>query len=527
MAFKILVSDPIAESGIELLRSKGASVDVKLGLKPEELKGIIGQYDALVVRSETKVTAPIIEAAKKLQVIGRAGVGVDNIDLEAATRRGIVVVYAPTGNTASAAEHTIALMTSLARHVPQAHASLKGGEWRRNEFMGIEVRRKTLGLVGLGRVGSEVAKRAKGLEMKVVAYDPFVSPTYAHTLGVELVSMEELLRTADFISVHTPLTSQTKSLIGAKELELVKPTVRIINVARGGIVDEEALYHAVEEGKVAGAAIDVFSQEPARDNILFKSPKIIVTPHLGASTAEAQEGVAVDVAEEVLSVLEGHPARYAANLPLIPPEALSFLTPLVGVASQIGSLAGQLAEGQLTSVLLHFDGEIANYDTNILKAAALAGLLGPSTEERINQVNVNTVVANRGLRVMEHKGPDAGNYSSLITIQVTTDKGETVVAGTRLRDEVHILRVGDYWLDIVPRGGYWLFCDHLDRPGLIGAVGAITGQAKVNISFMLVARLKPQGQALMVLSVDQPLSEQQRQQVLAIPDVYTAKVVKL
>jgi D-3-phosphoglycerate dehydrogenase len=523
---RILVADSIADEGIDILRTE-ADVDIKLKLKPDELSAIIGDYDALIVRSETKVTAKIIEAGKKLQVIGRAGIGVDNIDLDAATRRGIVVVNAPAGNAISTAEHTIALLFALARHIPQANIRLKSGEWKREDYIGTEVRNKTLGIIGLGRVGSEVARMAKGLEMKLLVYDPYVSAEKASHLGVELVSLEELLKRSDFVTVHVPLTPATKGLIGKKELALVKPTVRFINSARGGIIDEEALFQAINEGKVAGAAIDVFSKEPALDNILLKSDKVIVTPHLAASTVEAQTSVAVDVAEQVLAVLKGQPARYAVNVPLISPEIASVLSPYMPVASHIGSLCIQLAEGRLNTIVIKYEGEIANYDTAALKAAIIGSILEPMTDERVNLVNANVIAQSRGLKVIEQKTSRCENYTSLITVEVTTDKGTTTVAGTLMRGQTHIVRVNNYWLDIVPTGGYWLFSDHLDRPGIIGAVGLVTGEADINISSMLVARLKPRGQALMVLAVDEQLNEQQLQKLLAIPDIYTAKVVKL
>ena len=526
MKLKILVADPIAEEGVNALRTE-AAVEVKLKLKPEELIAIIADYDALVVRSETKVTAKIIEAGKKLQVIGRAGIGVDNIDLDAATRNGIVVVNAPAGNSISTAEHTIALMLSLARHIPQACTRLRSGEWKREGFMGTEVRNKTLGIIGLGRVGSEVARMAKGLEMKLLVYDPFISTEKSGHLGVELVSLEDLLRRSDFITVHVPLTSATKGLIGKKELALVKPTVRFINAARGGVIDEEALYHAIEEGKVAGAAIDVFSKEPAHDNILLKSDKVVVTPHLAASTAEAQTSVSVDVAEQVLAVLKGQPARYAVNVPLISPETASVLTPFLSVAADVARLGMQLTEGRLSTIVIKYEGEIAEYDTSALKATVIGSLLETMTDERVNLVNANVIAQSRGLKVVEQKTAKCENYTSLITMEITTEKGTTAVAGTLMRAQTHIVRVNNYWLDIVPTGGYWIFSDHLDRPGIIGAVGLVTGESDINISSMLVARLKPRGPALMVLAVDEQLTDEQRQRLLAIPDVYTAKVVKL
>jgi len=523
---KVLVADSISDEGIDILRGC-AQVDVKVGLKPEELISIIGDYEALVVRSQTQVSAEVIEAGKKLQVIARAGVGVDNIDVDQATRRGIVVVNAPTGNIISTAEHTIALMFSLARHIPQANTVLKSGVWRRSDFMGTEVRDKTLGIVGLGNVGSEVARRAKGLQMRLIAYDPFISEEHAHNLQVELVSLEQLLKESDFITLHLPLTASTRGLIGAKELALVKPAVYIINCARGGLIDEKALVKAVKEGRVAGAAVDVFAKEPATESILFEDNNIIVTPHLGASTSEAQAMAARDIAEQVISVFNGRPARYSVNAPLIPAETLSVLAPFLGVASVLGKLISQLVEGQMKSIMIKYDGELAEYDTNSLKAAVLGGLLERVSEERVNLVNANIVATRRGLAVVEQKEAVCENYTSLITVEATTSTGVTTVAGTVMRGESHIVRVNDYWIDIVPTGGYFLFSDHRDRPGLIGAVGKISGDADINISYMHLSRLKARGQALMILALDEFLPEEQRQQILSLPDVYTAKLVKL
>lgn len=523
---KVLIADPVSEEGIDILH-KYAEVDIKTGLKPEELVSIIGDYEALIVRSQTQVTAEVIAAGKKLQVIGRAGVGVDNIDIEEATRRGIVVVNAPTGNTISAAEHTIALLLALARHIPQANASLKSGVWKRSAFMGTEVRNKTLGILGLGNVGSEVARRARGLEMKLIAHDPFISADHARNLQVELVPMKQLFKEADFITLHAPLTAKTKGMIGEKELAIVKPTVRIINCARGALIDEQALAKAVKEGRVAGAAIDVFPTEPTTESVLFESDNIIVTPHLGASTTEAQVMAARDVAEQIVDVFNGHPARYAVNAPFIPAEMLSALAPFINVAATVGRLVSQLVEGQVSAIQIKYNGEIASYNTKALKAAALGGLLEQVSEERVNLVNADIVAKRRGLAVIEQEEAECENYASLITVEATTSAGVTTVAGTVMRGEVHIVRVDNYWIDIVPTGGYFLFCDHLDRPGLIGAAGKITGEADINISFMHLSRLKPRGQALMILALDELLSEKHRQQILALPDIYSAKVVKL
>jgi len=523
---KVLIAEPISDEGIDILRSY-AQVDIKLKLEPEEIISIIGDYEALVVRSQTRVSAKMIQAGEKLQVIARAGVSVDNIDVETATRHGIVVVHAPTGNTISAAEHTIALMLALARHIPQASATLKSGVWRRTDFMGIEVRNKTLGIIGLGNVGSEVAKRARGLEMKLIAHDPFISVDHAHNLQVELVSLEQLLQESDFITLHLPLTKSTRRLIGAKELSLVKPTARIINTARGDIIDEQALARAIKEKRVAGAAIDVFPTEPTTQSVLFENDNVIVTPHLGASTAEAQAMVAKDVANQIIAVFKGQPARYSVNAPFVAAETLPILAPFIKVAAIAGKLVSQLAEGQMNAIQIRYEGEISNYDTNALKASVLGGLLEEISEERINLVNANIVAARRGLTVVEQKEATCDNYASLITIQATTSAGVTIVAGTVIRGESHIVRVNNYWLDIVPTGGYFLFSDHRDRPGLISAVSKVTGDADVNISSMHVGRLKPRGQALMVLALDEPLLEEHLQQVLSIPDVYTAKLIKL
>ncbi|MBI2288121.1 MAG: phosphoglycerate dehydrogenase, partial [Chloroflexi bacterium] len=383
---KVLVAEPFGKEGIEILRGF-VEVDIKPGLKPEELIAIVGDYEALIVRSQSQVTADVVAAGKKLQVIARAGVGVDNIDVEAATAKGIVVVNAPTGNTIAAAEHTIGLMLALARHIPQANAVLKSGAWRRNDFVGIEVKGKTLGIVGLGNVGSEVARRARGLEMKLLGYDPFISVDHARNLQVELVPLKKLFKESDFITLHIPLTAQTKRLIGTRELALVKPTVRIINAARGGLVDEEALAKAVKKGKIAGAAIDVFSTEPLTSSPLFEQANIIVTPHLGASTTEAQTMVATDIAEQVVAVLKGQPARYAVNAPFISAETIPVLIPFIRAVTTAGKLLSQLITGQISSIQIKYDGEISSYDTKALRAATLGGLLEGISEERVTLVN--------------------------------------------------------------------------------------------------------------------------------------------
>ncbi|UCB43065.1 MAG: phosphoglycerate dehydrogenase [Dehalococcoidales bacterium] len=523
---KVLIADPVADEGIELLRSV-AEVDVRTGLKSEELINVIGNYEGLVVRSQTQVTAEVIAAGVKLQVIGRAGTGIDNVDVDEATRRGIVVVNAPTGNTVSAAEHAIALMLSLARHIPQANAALKRGAWQRSKFMGTELRDKTLGIIGLGNVGSEVARRARAFEMRVIGQDPFVSEEMAASLQVELVTMERLLKESDFITLHLPLTPQTKGLIGLKELAMVKPTVHIINCARGGLIDEELLVKAIEEKKIAGAAVDVFPKEPATESVLFGNDEIIVTPHLGASTSEAQTMAAKDVAGQIVAVFRGQTPRYAVNVPFVSVEAMSVLGPYMAAAAASGRLVRQLVEGQVNSIQIKYEGEITAYDTNALKASALGGLLEGVTEERVNLVNASLLATRRGISVVEQKREKCENYASLITLEATTSAGTTTVTVTVIRDEPHVIRVDNYWIDIVPSDSYFLFSDHIDRPGLIGSVGKITGDADINISYMYLSRLKPRGQALMMLALDEPLPEEQIQQMLALPDINTVKLVRL
>ncbi len=523
---KVLVADKIADEGLEILKSF-AVVDLKVGLDKQQLIDIMGDYDALVIRSQPKVTADIIEAGTKLQIIGRAGVGVDNIDLEAATRRGIVVVNAPAGNTISTAEHTLALMMSVARNIPQACAVLKGGQWKRAEYTGTEITGKTLGIVGMGRVGSEVARRAIGLEMKVLVHDPFVSKDYVQNIGAKLVPLDDLLKDSDFITIHTTLTDATRGLIGSEQLATLKPSAYIINVARGGIIDEQALHDAVEQGVIAGAAIDVYTSEPATDNVLVKCDNIITTPHLGASTNEAQVGVAVTVAEQVNAVLKGMPAKFAVNAPIIPAETLSVLMPFIDVASKVGEVVTQLAEGQLEKVVINYNGDIANYDTATLKASVIKSLVDPVSEEHVNLINANVIAQSRGLKVVEQKEVNIENYVNMITVELTTDAGTTKVGGTLMRGETHIVLINDYWVDVVATGGYWMFSDHLDRPGLIGTVASTIGAVDVNISSMQVGRLKPRGQALMILGLDELLPEEQRQKLLTIPDVYNAKQVKL
>mgnify|MGYP001204729911 CR=1 FL=1 len=523
---KILISDPIADEGVELLRGR-AEVDVRLGLKTQELLDIVGEYDALVVRSETKVTAEVIEAGKRLQVVARAGIGVDNIDLDAATTAGIAVVNAPTGNTVAAAEHTLALMLALSRNIPNAHRSLKDGEWRRSAFVGTEVRNKTLGILGLGRVGSEVARRAQSFGMRLLACDPFVAPDYARRLGVELLPLAKLLSQSDFVTLHTPLTEGSRSLIGAKELAQFKPGARLINVARGELIDEAALLEALESDRLAGAALDVFVQEPPGRSPLVDHPKVVATPHLGASTAEAQREVAVEAAEQVLAVLEGAPASNTVNAPFLPPEVHAVLAPYIRVASVVGRLLTSLAEGQVVGVTIRFEGEITQHDTAALEAAMLAGLLDSVVSGHVNLINAPRLAQERGLSVTAQRNAVAHGYASLVIATLDTTEGGITLAGTSMRNEPHIVKVNEYWLDIVPSVPYMLFVDNLDQPGSIGAVGTVAGRHNINISFMEVGRFNLRGLAMMVLGLDDPMPPHVLEEIRALPQIHHARLVRL
>ena len=499
---KILVADPLAEDGLERLRLAG-DVTVVSKLPEAELIERIPDFDALVVRSETRVTAPVIEAGRKLRVVGRAGVGVDNIDVPAATRKGILVVNAPRGNIVAAAEHTVALLFALARWVPQADASVKRGEWTRSKFIGTEIRGKTLGVVGLGNVGSEVAKRAHGLEMEVIAYDPVVSVERAELFNVQLVTLNELLERSDFVTVHVPLVDSNRNLIGAPELALMKPTARLINTARGGIVDEQALCHALKTGSIAAAAADVFVKEPPGDDPLLALPNFVATPHIGASTVEAQVSVAFDVAEEVAAVLAGDLPRFAVNAPALPPEELAYLRPFASLAERLAAMHVQLFGGRISTIELDFEGELAEHDVNLVVASAIKGVLQPFTEDRINAVNARLIAAGRGIKLVERRTRALGSYASLLTLRIQ----EHEIAGTVLLGEPRAVRIDSFRVDLAPEGRF-LVSRHSDRPGIVGSVGSILGRHDVNIASMQVGRDAPRGNAMMILAVDDHVSDE-------------------
>jgi D-3-phosphoglycerate dehydrogenase len=497
---RILVADPLAEDGLERLRRAG-EVTVVSKLQEAELVRRIPEFDALVVRSETRVTAPVLEAGRRLRVVGRAGVGVDNIDVPAATRKGILVVNAPRGNVVAAAEHTIALMLSLARWVAQADASVKRGEWTRSKFLGTEIRGKTLGVIGLGNVGSEVAKRAHGLEMEVVAYDPVVSVERAELFNVELVTLNELLERSDFVTLHVPLVDANRNLIGAPELALMKPSARLVNTSRGGIVDETALYEALRSDRLAAAASDVFETEPAGNNPLFTLPNFVATPHIAASTVEAQVSVAFDVAEDVAAVLAGDLPRFAVNAPALPPEELAYLRPFATLTERLAALHTQLFGGRVSTIELDFEGELAEHDVNLLVAAAIKGVLQPFTEDRINPVNARLIASGRGVKLVERRSPAHGSYASMVTLRMHDHE----LAGTVLMGEARALRIDSFRIDLVPEGRF-LVSRHEDRPGVVGRFGTILGEHDVNIASMQVGRDAPRGHAMMILAVDDPVA---------------------
>jgi D-3-phosphoglycerate dehydrogenase len=493
-------------------------VDEKIGLTPEELAGIIGEYDALLVRSQVKVTADILAHATRLVVIGRAGVGVDNVDLEAATKAGVVVVNAPTGNTVSAAEQTIALMLALARKTAAADASVRRGEWKRSSFTGVELRGRTLGIIGLGKIGQAVADRARGLEMTVIGYDPFVTAEQAALHGITLVEVDQIIEKADVITVHVPLNKATRGIINADNIDKLKPGVMLVNVARGGVYDEAAVAQALVDGKIAGAAFDVYDPEPPVDSPLLKAPNTVLTPHLGALTAEAQLRVAEEACEQVIDVLAGRSARYAVNAPLLTPETSRAIAPYLPLTEILGRFAAQYLRGGVKTMTIDVAGDLANHDASQLVAAALRGILENATSERVNLINAGFLAKSRGLTVNERKTSDAGTFASLVTLTVEGDNGTAVVAGTIANGEPRLVRIDDNLLDMAP-APLMVVTRHQDKPGTMGRIGLILGEADVNISSMTLARNAPRQDALMLLAVDDEVSDKVTEQIRNHPAV--------
>ncbi len=525
---KVLVMDGVEEEGLRALRREpDIEVDIRGKMSEDELVGIIDEYDGMIVRSATKVTARVLEKASRLKVVGRAGVGVDNIDLPAATARGVLVVNAPGGNTIAAAELTMAMMQSLARNIPQANATLRSGKWDKKSFMGVEVRGKVLGVIGLGRIGSAVAKRAQGMEMRVVAYDPYITEENAAILGVKLLPMEEVFRQADFITVHLPLNKDSKHLLDEKAFELMKEGVRIVNCARGGIIKEQALYEAMKSGKVAGAALDVFEKEPNTESPLFEFNNFIATPHLGASTQEAQLLVAVDVAEEIVAALRGEPVKNTVNIPSLSPKTMAVVRPYLTLAEKMGKFVAQLVSGRVKKIEITYSGELANQEVAPITTAVIKGFLDTVLQEMVNYVNASLLARNRGINVVQKQAGEESDYANLITVKAASDKEEINISGTIFgRIDPRIVSIDGYHVDAVPEG-YMLYVPHIDKPRIIGPVGNLIGTHNINISAMQVGRLKVGGKAIMLLSVDAPVPEDTMAEIAKIDGVLSVKNVSL
>ena len=527
MAPRVLISDALSAAAVQIFKDRGVEVDFQpnLGKDKDKLAEIIDGFDGLAVRSATKVTSKIIERAKKLKVVGRAGIGVDNVDIPVATAKGIIVMNTPFGNSITTAEHAITLMLALARQIPQADASTQAGKWEKNRFMGVEITGKTLGIIGCGNIGAIVADRALGLRMKVMAYDPFLSPERAADLGVEKVDLEDLLRRADFITLHTPLTEKTKNILDAKALARTRKGVRIINCARGGLIDEKALRAALDSGHVAGAALDVFATEPATENPLFGQPNVICTPHLGASTSEAQENVALQIAEQMSDYLLRGAISNAVNFPSITAEEAPRLKPFIALAEKLGSFAGQLTETGIKGVQITYEGTVAQMKTKALTSAAVAGLLRPMLQD-INVVSATLVAKERGIVVEETTREAEGDYESLITVTVVTEKQSRAVSGTVFADgRPRIVNIKGIRMD-AEFGPSMIYITNLDKPGFIGKFSSMLGDAGINIATFHVGREAPGGNAVALIEVDGEVPPEVLAKVQALPQVQSAKPLK-
>ncbi len=524
---RVLITDPIEQVCTDVLQKEGIDVDAKPGLPPDEIKKIIGGYDALIVRSGTKVTADIIAEAKEMRVIGRAGAGVDNIDVNAATHKGIVVMNTPGGNTISTAEHTMALMLSMARNVPQSFQSLQNGKWDRKKYTGTELFGKTLGVIGLGKVGREVAARAKAFGMNVIGYDPLLASEMATKLGLETVSLEDVYKRSDFITVHTPLTEETRGILGEKSFALCKRGVRVINCARGGIIDEQALLKALESGQVAGAAFDVFMKEPPVDNPLLKHPKVVATPHLGASTEEAQEKVAKQIGEQLVDFFKGRGIAGAVNIVDYQTSVSDELRAYLVLAEKIGSLQAQLLNGKVKSITASYRGTLLQKSSELLSTAVLKGLLDRMMYAPVNFVNASIIAREMGIAVSETKEQDGEHYSQLLTVSVQTDKEERSISGTVFGEkELRIVGIDQLHFEIIPEG-HMMFYSNIDRPGMLAAVGSVLASRKVNIAGMSLGRSAPGEKAITVMNVDSDIPEPALNEISKIEGVFEVKTVKL
>jgi D-3-phosphoglycerate dehydrogenase len=525
---RVLVADRLQSVGVDALRKHGLEVDVAGTLDEAALVGCLGDYEGLIVRSATRVTRPAIAAATRLEVIGRAGAGVDTIDVDAATERGIVVMNTPGGNTTAVAEHTLALLLALARRVPLADATLKAGRWEKARLGGVELFGKTLGIVGLGRIGSEVARRALGFRMRVLAYDPYLTREAAGRLGVESVELDELLAGSDFITIHTPLTGDTRHLIGEAELARMRPGVRLINCARGGIIDETALVRALESGQVGGAAVDVFEQEPPpADHPLLRFEQVVVTPHLGAATDEAQAAVALAIADQVADALLRGIVVNAVNLPAVDAETLREQAPYVGLAVAMGRFLAQMTEGRMAEARLTCAGDVTARPTAALTLAFLRGLLGTILAEHVTDVNAMLIARARGLRVTETSTTESADYASLLTAELRTDRGVSSVAGTLFhRREPRFVAIDGFSLEALPQGVMLVFANQ-DVPGVVGRIGTLCGRHGINIAGMQLGRERRGGRAVSILNLDDPMPPAALEEIRAMPDIVFARLVRL
>ncbi|MFO0389243.1 MAG: phosphoglycerate dehydrogenase [Alphaproteobacteria bacterium] len=520
---KVLIADKLSQQAIEEFEKRGVKADVKTGLAVEDLLKIVGEYDGVAIRSATKITKEVLAAAKKLKVVGRAGIGVDNVDIPAATASGVVVMNTPFGNSITTAEHSIALMMSLARQIPEANASTHAGKWEKNKFMGVELSGKTLGLIGCGNIGSIVADRAQGLKMKVVVYDPYLSQDRAEAINVEKVELDTLLERADFISLHTPMTETTKNILNKNTLAMCKKGVRIINCARGGLVNEADLKAAIESGQVAGAALDVFEEEPAKSNILFGMPQIVCTPHLGASTTEAQENVAVQVAEQMADYLTSGAVSNALNIPSMSAEDAAKLKPYLTLADQLGSFTGQLTETGLKQIKVEYEGAASKLNNKPLTAVILKGILAPQMEG-VNMVNAPVVAKERNIEVSGASVERKGDYSTLIRITVVTEKGTRTVAGTLFADKPRVVEVSGIRLE-AGLGKIMLYVNNDDKPGLIGGVGTILGKAGINVANFHLGRNDSHNEAIALVEVDNTIPADVLKEIEKLPNVRQVKLL--
>ena len=526
--YKVLAMDDVSPEGLAPLY-KESDIEVVIGAKmtEDELAVAISEYDAMIVRSATKVTPKVLENAAKLKIVGRAGVGVDNIDLDASTAHGVLVVNAPDGNTIAATEHTVALMLALARSVPQAAAKLKTGVWDKNSFVGVELRGKTLGIIGLGRIGAAVAQRAAALEMNLIGYDPYISEDKAAAMGIKLVALEELFKAADFITVHMPKTKETANLLNDQAFEQMKDGVRIINCARGGIIDEAALYKYMQSGKVAGAALDVFDKEPTTESPLFEMNNFIATPHLGASTEEAQLNVAIDVSEEIVNELHGKAVRNTVNVPSVKPELMAKIQPYLKLSEKMGQFLSQLLIGRTTKLEITYSGELAQEDVKPVTTAIIKGFLDPVLQNAVNFINAPLMAKNRGIAVAQVLNDHAEGYASLITLKAVTDKGERTVCGALFReDDPRIVMVDGYRIDAVPQGNM-IYVLHTDRPKIIGPIASLIGEYQINIAGMQVGRKIAGGDAVMMITVDCPLPDKAVKDIAHKDGVLLVKFISL